>query len=214
MVGLRRNGLGMNAEKKKQTLTARQKEIYEFLRDKILNRGYGPTVREIGNHFGIRSPNGVMCHLKALEKKGLISRESHMSRAIQLSDTPQNRMSLEDAGRISLGSPLLPSNNGERVNFSALFDGSGNCCLKVQGNHLSGERISDGDYLVICREQEAKSGDLVVVGGQDGQVADIRRFVDADGNAQLQAVGRDAASINPAECDQFGVVVSIIRRYE
>ena len=87
-------------EKKKPTLTARQKEIYEFLKDKILNRGYGPTVREIGNHFGIRSPNGVMCHLKALEKKGLITRESHMSRAIQLTDAPQFRLTLKDAGRI------------------------------------------------------------------------------------------------------------------
>ena len=56
----------------KSTLTPRQQEIYDFIEDKILNRGYGPTVREIGKAFGIRSPNGVMCHLKALERKGLI----------------------------------------------------------------------------------------------------------------------------------------------
>ncbi len=55
-----------------EQLTKRQKAVYEFIRDKILNRGYGPTVREIGEHFDIASPNGVMCHLKALEKKGLI----------------------------------------------------------------------------------------------------------------------------------------------
>ena len=65
-------------------LTKRQQQIYDFLKDKIVNRGYGPTVREIGAHCGIRSPNGVMCHLKALEKKGVITRESHRSRAIQL----------------------------------------------------------------------------------------------------------------------------------
>jgi len=58
----------------KPALTSRQKQIYDFLKDKIRNRGYGPTVREIGAHFGIRSPNGVMCHLKALERKGLITR--------------------------------------------------------------------------------------------------------------------------------------------
>ena len=61
-------------------LTKRQKDVYEFIRDKIRNRGYGPTVREIGDAFGIRSPNGVMCHLKAIEKKGLITREKNMSR--------------------------------------------------------------------------------------------------------------------------------------
>jgi SOS-response transcriptional repressor LexA len=57
------------------TLTSRQREIYDFIRQKIEARGYGPTVREIGSAFEIRSPNGVMCHLKALEKKGLIKRE-------------------------------------------------------------------------------------------------------------------------------------------
>jgi SOS-response transcriptional repressor LexA len=53
-------------------LTKKQAQVYDFIRDKIKNRGYGPTVREIGENFGISSPNGVMCHLKALEKKGLI----------------------------------------------------------------------------------------------------------------------------------------------
>jgi len=51
-------------------LTQRQREIFNYIREKIENRGYGPTVREIGHNFGIKSPNGVMCHLKALEKKG------------------------------------------------------------------------------------------------------------------------------------------------
>src|SRR5262245_26140116 len=60
-------GVAMNMTQ----LTSRQKEVFEFVRDLITNRGYGPTVREIGDKFGISSPNGVMCHLKALEKKGL-----------------------------------------------------------------------------------------------------------------------------------------------
>ena len=68
----------------KSTLTDRQRAVYEFIRDKIQNRGYGPTVREISREFGIKSPNGVVCHLKALEKKGLITREPNMSRAIEL----------------------------------------------------------------------------------------------------------------------------------
>ena len=72
-----------------ELLTSRQREIYSFIRSKIQGRGYGPTVREIGNEFGIKSPNGVMCHLKALQKKGLIHREANMSRAITLlQDTP------------------------------------------------------------------------------------------------------------------------------
>ena len=68
------------------TLTPRQREIYDFIKEKIETRGYGPTVREIGLGFEIRSPNGVMCHLKALEKKGLIVREGFSARAIRLVD--------------------------------------------------------------------------------------------------------------------------------
>ena len=67
-----------------EQLTKRQKAVFVFIRDKIVNRGYGPTVREIGERFKISSPNGVMCHLRALEKKGLITREPNRSRAIQL----------------------------------------------------------------------------------------------------------------------------------
>ena len=99
----------MSGPTKRIALTKRQREIYEFLRDKIINRGYGPTVREIGQQFSIRSPNGVMCHLKALERKGLISREQNMSRAIQLSDPPQNRLSVSLIGKAATGGSLLPS---------------------------------------------------------------------------------------------------------
>src|SRR5580658_11357101 len=84
-------------------LTQRQREVYEFIRDKIRHRGYGPTVREIGVHFNISSPNGVMCHLKALEKKGLITREPNMSRAIMLVAEPIDQRGLPLAGRVAAG---------------------------------------------------------------------------------------------------------------
>src|SRR5438445_12139965 len=106
--------MNMKAMAKKNLLTTRQRAIYDFIKDKIINRGYGPTVREIGAGFKIRSPNGVMCHLKALEKKGLISREAHMSRAIQISE-PLSKMSLHLAGRIAAGSPLMAIEQHEQV---------------------------------------------------------------------------------------------------
>src|SRR5215510_10130120 len=85
------------------SLKTRQREVYEFIREKIRGRGYGPTVREIGDKFHISSPNGVMCHLKALEKKGLINREPNMSRAIQLAQEPAELRGLPLAGRIAAG---------------------------------------------------------------------------------------------------------------
>src|SRR5438874_6077074 len=88
------------------TLTERQREIYEFIRDRIESRGYGPTVREIGLGFKIKSPNGVMCHLKALEKKGLIIRQEFSARAIQLVDHHPAGSGLPMLGLVAAGSPV------------------------------------------------------------------------------------------------------------
>lgn len=65
-------------------LTQRQQEIFDFLKSSIAKRGFCPSIREIGSKFGILSPNGVMCHLKALERKKLISREPNLSRAVKV----------------------------------------------------------------------------------------------------------------------------------
>ncbi len=150
---------GMSGSGKKVSLTKRQREIYEFLRDKIVNRGYGPTVREIGSHFEIRSPNGVMCHLKALERKGLITREQNMSRAIQLSDSPQNRLSVSLIGSAASGGPIQPTvSSDEVVAFSAIFEGTDVACLKVEGNAFNALNISSGDYLIINRDCPVQPG--------------------------------------------------------
>src|SRR5258708_12262981 len=104
-------------------LTKRQKLVFEFIRDKIRSRGYGPTVREIGEHFDIASPNGVMCHLKALEKKGMISREPNMSRAIQLEDDYKG---LPLAGHLAPAVMHEPIEQNERFHFEAVFNNKPN----------------------------------------------------------------------------------------
>src|SRR5213593_2318344 len=99
-------------------LTQRQKDIYEFIRDKIESRGYGPTVREIGLGFNIKSPNGVMCHLKALEKKGLIIRQGFSARAIQLVDHHFAGTGLPLLGNVAAGSPVAAfEQQSERLEF-------------------------------------------------------------------------------------------------
>src|SRR5690606_27227743 len=117
---------------------------------------YGPTVREIGNQFGIRSPNGVMCHLKALERKGLIAREAHMSRAIQLMEEPQKRMALPLAGQIAAGSPILAVQQDERIDFSKLFDNEDHYCLRVKGDSMIDDQIADGDFVVVRKQSTCR----------------------------------------------------------
>src|SRR5437660_12250260 len=89
-------------------LTDRQKQIYDFIRKHIDDKGYPPTVRDIGDSFKIKSPNGVMCHLKALEKKGLITRKGFRARAIMLSDhkPSKGRQGIPMLGRVAAGTPI------------------------------------------------------------------------------------------------------------
>src|SRR5438876_9502910 len=127
------------------TLTDRQREIYEFIRGKIEGRGYGPTVREIGLGFGIKSPNGVMCHLKALEKKGLIKREGFSARAIQLLDVRPESGGLPFLGRVAAGSPTQAVAEDERLEFKDLFSGPNNFVLRVHGQSMIDDHIEDGE---------------------------------------------------------------------
>lgn len=201
----------LNGTSTKPALTPRQREIYEFLKDKILNRGYGPTVREIGAHFDIKSPNGVMCHLKALEKKGLITRESHMSRAIQLTESPQKRMSLPLAGQIAAGSPVLAEEDAERIDFADLFDAEDHFCLKVKGDSMIEDHISEGDFVIVNKQSSARDGEIVVA-LVDGQEATLKRFFKEANRIRLEPANSSMKPIYTNDVDILGVVVGVIRR--
>ncbi len=193
-------------------LTKRQQAIYDYLKDKIMNRGYGPTVREIGSHFGIRSPNGVMCHLKALERKGLITRESYMSRAIQLADHPQlQRTSLRLAGQIAAGTPVLAVEEDERVDFAPLFDEE-KFCLRVRGDSMIEDQIADGDYVVVRRSQTARDGDIVVA-LVDGSEATLKRFYREKNRIRLEPANSSMSPIYSRNVEVLGLVEGVIRQY-
>jgi|TARA_R110002111_G_scaffold18931_2_gene46301 repressor LexA len=196
----------------KANLTQRQQEIYDFLKDKIINRGYGPTVREIGANFGIRSPNGVMCHLKALEKKGLITRESHMSRAIQLCDHSQKRTRLPLAGQIAAGSPVLAVQDDEYIDFGPLFDPDDQFCLKVKGVSMIEDQIADGDYVVVHKQNTCKEGDIVVA-LVDGQEATLKRYYSEGDRIRLEPANSSMQPIYSKNVDILGVVTGVIRKY-
>ncbi len=196
---------------KKSTLTTRQRAIYDFIRDKIVKRGYGPTVREIGAGFKIKSPNGVMCHLKALEKKGLITREAHMSRAIQLSE-PLARTSLPLAGRIAAGSPLMAIQQDEQIDFGGLFGSDNQFCLKVTGNSMIEAQIADGDYVIVKKQRTCRDGDIVValVNGED---ATLKRFYKEAHRIRLEPANSSMQPIYSSHVEVLGVVTGVIRRY-
>jgi len=194
-------------------LTNRQHLIYEYIKDRIVNRGYGPTVREIGVNFGIRSPNGVMCHLKALEKKGLITREQNMSRAIQLNEPiHRGKTSLPFAGQIAAGTPVLAVEDTERAEFSDLFEDSELFCLRVRGDSMIEDHITDGDYAIIRRQPTARDGEIVAA-LVDGEDATLKRFYRENGRFRLEPANSSMKPIYSEHVEVLGVLQSVIRRY-
>lgn len=193
----------------KPILTERQQEIYDFLKEKILKRGYGPTVREIGNEFGIRSPNGVMCHLKALEKKGLIARKAQMSRAIELLNQPVSRSALRSVGRLDGSNPLDALDRGEELDFAPLFEGEENFSVTATGDTLINEHIADGDTVVLRRSKTAQSGDIVLA-LIDGSDAVLRVYRKEASRIRLEASGKTKPILS-SNVQILGKAVAVIR---
>ncbi len=194
-------------------LTDRQREVYEFIRDKIRNRGYGPTVREIGDAFDISSPNGVMCHLKALEKKGLISREPNMSRAIQLIAEPIEEKGLPLAGRIAAGVLHEAIEQDERLDLEAMFlhKTKTTFALKVTGDSMIDAQIADGDYVVVRKQRTARDGQIAVVQTDDGE-ATLKRFYLEKNRIRLEPANASMKSIYVKHAKVLGVIIGVVRK--
>jgi repressor LexA len=192
-------------------LTPRQREVYDFIRDKIRNRGYGPTVREIGQHFNISSPNGVMCHLKALEKKGLINREPNMSRAITLAGESPSERGLPLVGRIAAGALQEAIAHSDRLDLAGLFDNADMFALKVHGDSMIEDQIADGDYVVVRRQPTAHRGDIVVA-QTDEDEATLKRWYPEQGRIRLQPANSAMKPIYVKNAQVLGVVVGVVRK--
>jgi len=195
------------------SLTKKQKAVYEFIRGKIRGRGYGPTVREIGDHFGIHSPNGVVCHLKALEKKGLITREANMSRAIRLRAEPLFERGLPLAGRIAAGVLEEAVEQNERVDFNQIFDPEDTdlFALEVNGDSMIEDQIADGDYVVVRRQPTAHRGDIVVaLTGEDE--ATLKRWYPEKRRIRLEPANSKMKPIYVKNAKVLGVVVGVVRK--
>jgi repressor LexA len=192
-------------------LTGRQKAVYEFIRDKIINRGYGPTVREIAERFGIASPNGVMCHLRALEKKGLIRRSPNKSRAIELSrEAAREAKGIPLSGVVAAGLTNLAFEQEDRIDFGQLFGRDNYFALKVSGDSMIEAQISDGDYVVIKRQQTASPGDMVVAQTEEGE-ATLKYWHPEKNRIRLQPANSTMSPIYLNDAKVVGVVVGVVR---
>jgi repressor LexA len=194
-------------------LTHQQQTVYNLIRDRIISRGYGPTVREIGEHMNIRSPNGVMCHLRALERKGMILRSANKSRAIELTESISSLVgaSLPVQGQISGGNVSLTSASQEKIDL-ALLASSGRCFVRVKDDSLIDLHIRNGDLVVVQKQAQAVAGDLALVRSAEMET-NLCHVLPDGSRLRLQPVARPGGPAANDRAEILGVVVGVVRIY-
>ena len=199
----------------KRALTVRQKEILEKIQDFILEHGYAPTVRELGQMVGLTNPSAVFKHLLSLEKKGYLRREGG---EVHLTQMPEavNAVRLPLVGLVPAGTPReMFDTLGETVEVPAWFSGRkrGNLfCLKVTGKSMIDAYIDDGDLVVIERTDTANSGEMVVALLEDGSVT-LKRLRREKDRVLLVPENQAFKPIEVKEARIVGRVVGVIRKY-
>ena len=163
-------------------LTARQKEVLNFIAEFIENNKYPPTRSELSAHFGFRSPNAAEAHLRVLEKKAVINIARGVSRGITLLPLAADELPASATrpvpliGRVAAGSPILAQENIEdeyRMD-PALFPHKPDYLLRVEGMSMQDAGILDGDLLAVHRTPEARNGQIVVARLEDEVT--VKRF--------------------------------------
>ncbi len=198
-------------------VTDRQQAILDFIVTTIRARGFPPSLREIGQHFGIRSTKGVNDHLEALEKKGKIRRHGNLSRGIEVvngSLLDEEVDSVPVLGRIAAGLPLLAEENVEgRFKLDReLLHGPENFLLRVQGESMIDAHICDGDYVLVRPQDTATNGEIVVALLDDE--ATVKHFFREEGGVRLQPANPSMSPIFvPRETPLriLGKVVGVLR---
>lgn len=199
------------------TLTERQKEIVDFIRDYRAQRGISPTQREICERFGYSSFGTLQKHIRLLLEKGVLVREWNKRRSLLAADeaAPAKAVEVPLFGRIAAGSPIevLPGN--ETVAVPQVLTKRGeNFVLRVRGDSMMDEGIHDGDYVVVHRQDRADAGELVAA-LVSGDATLKRYFPEPNGRVRLQPSNEKMPPLFvPADEVRIqGVVVGLMRRY-
>lgn len=199
-------------------ITPRQQRIVDFIRSTVQERGYPPTVREIGEAVGLTSSSSVHAQLANLQRMGMLRRDPSKPRAIELSEPrPAAAASVPLVGRIAAGAPVLAEENVEdTIAVPADFAGHGELfALRVAGDSMVEAGILDGDVVVIRRQDVARDGDIVaaLLPGPAEDEATVKRLRRREG--ELTLVPENAAMEPfpmPAGGRVLGVVTSVMRR--
>jgi repressor LexA len=224
-----------------QGLTQRQQMVLDFIRQSIADRGYPPTLREIGARMGIRSTNGVNDHLRALERKGYLTREDMKSRALRptaplgassnghaghadmgpandAGGDDEDMLDVHILGRVAAGLPLLAEEHvvdTVRVDRGLLKGGREIFGLRVHGDSMIDAGILSGDYIFVRKALTATRGDIVVA--LIGDEATVKYYYPEKDYIRFQPANKTMAPILVRASDfkptmLLGVVIGVFRR--
>ena len=214
----------------KAKISKRQQSIYDFICNYTREHGYPPSVREIGSAVGLASPSTVHMHLKSLEEKGYIHRDSKKPRTIEVvgdqaksgagagdkvvnvsQDLSSNTISLPLVGRVAAGVPILAEQNVEEVLTlpTSIVGDSSSFILRVRGSSMINAGIFDGDYIVVKQQAEARDGEIVVALVDDS--ATVKTFYRENGFIRLQPENDAMDPIYVTDPTILGKVTALIR---
>ena len=197
-------------------ISSKQREILEYIKQEILNKGYPPAVREICEAVHLKSTSSVHSHLETLEKNGYIRRDPTKPRAIEIIDdnfnlTRREVVNVPIIGQVAAGQPLLAVENIENY-FPIPTEFMPNVetfMLKVKGDSMINAGIFNGDKILVQKQSDAQNGDIVVALVDDS--ATVKTFYKEDGHFRLQPENDTMDPIIVNECSILGKVFGIMR---
>ena len=202
-------------------LSARRKAILDCIITATRERGYPPTVREIGDAVGLKSSSTVHFHLGVLQKAGLIERDRALTRAIRARDADEGNLRLPTrgvryaplVGRVAAGRPIFAAENIEDTLTlpSDLFPDGDLFMVQVKGDSMIEAGILDGDLVIVQRQETADNGEIVVA--LLGDEATVKRFYRHDGRIELRPANATMQPIYVAEAMILGRVRGVLRAY-
>ena len=204
-------------------LSGKRREILDFIAAQLRQRGYPPSVREIGEAVGLASSSTVHAHLATLQRQGYLRRDPTKPRAIEVRYDESSGAAIERrptrhvplVGDVAAGTGVLAHENVEELlPLPADFTGSGQLfMLRVRGDSMVDAGILDGDYVVARQEVEPRKGDIVVA-GVPGEEATVKTFARRGGKVVLTPANPRLAPVelSPADVTIYGKVVTVLRR--
>ena len=197
-------------------ISDKQREILEYMKQEILNKGYPPTVRELCDAVHLKSTSSIHSHLETLEKNGYIRRDPSKPRAIEIVDdnfnlTRREVVNVPIVGSIAAGQPLLAIQNID--NYFPIpaeyMPNQNTFMLKVKGESMINAGIFDGDVILVKQQSTAKNGEMVAALIEDS--ATVKTFYKEDGHIRLQPENDNMDPIIVPDCQILGVVFGVFR---